>query len=553
MLRIRYLRILFFFARLLLVIGFYDILLPVLGLGALSRNHRNERYGKLARSYRKFAISMGGVLIKVGQFLSMRLDVLPPAIIKELTGLQDEVAAAPFDKIKAVIENEFGVPLAEKFVYFDETALAAASIGQVHIARIRVENQNEDQPVTELPLVVVKVQRPQIEEIVKIDLRALSIVSRWLMSIKFVRKRADVPKLMEEFSRSLYEEIDYLNEGKNAEIFAENFRENPGVLVPAVYWSHTTRRVLTLEDVRGIKIDDNAAIEAAGIACSEVAIRLMNVYLQQIFDDHFFHADPHSGNLFVYPVSGGEAGEWKLAFVDFGMTGKINKTQIEGLRDILIAIGLSDSDRVIDGFQKIDLLLPGADINSLKQATQKVMTQIYGKTNQEIFDMDTEEAMQLVKEFEHLLYEMPFQIPDNFILLGRCMSILAGLATHLDPAFNIWLGVVPYVQKVVNEEKSESSKQVLHEIVNLLQITVSLPKRVDNLLKQVEAGQLDITSSTLNERIFQLERSNRKIAFAIVFAGCLMAGVFMSVNGNNPLAIVLGGVAIVFLALVLRP
>lgn len=220
---------------------------------------------------------MGGVLIKVGQWLSARLDVMPPAITQELMGLQDEVPAENFQDVRQVIEAEFDAPLEEYFSEFSPEPIASASIGQVHTARIRKRTADED-AIEDQP-VVVKVQRPDIELLVATDLAALRVVGRWLEWYRPIRRRVNVQLLIKEFSTTLYEEIDYLHEGKNAQTFKENFADTPDVIVPQVHWSHTTRRVLTLDDVRAIKITDYAGIEAAGIDRQQVAKRLFDVYL----------------------------------------------------------------------------------------------------------------------------------------------------------------------------------------------------------------------------------------------------------------------------------
>ena len=239
----------------------------------------------------------GGVLIKVGQFLSARLDVMPREVTSEFADLQDEVGAERFEDIRRVIEEEYGEPLERRFVEFDPVPMASASIGQVHSARIC----NATPGGAPCPPVVVKVQRPRIQQIVEADLAAIRVAGGWLQRMESVRRHVHLPGLIDEFSRTLFEEIDYVQEGKNAERFAANFKGRDEVRVPDVVWSHTTRRVLTLQDVGAIKITDYAAIEAAGMDRGKVANRLLDIYLKQVFEDGFFHADPHPGNLFVLP------------------------------------------------------------------------------------------------------------------------------------------------------------------------------------------------------------------------------------------------------------
>ncbi len=321
-LRARYWRIVFFFARVTANFIWWEIFLPRVGLSGWSHRTRSQRYRRVAARFRALAIRMGGLMIKVGQFLSARLDVLPPEITEELSGLQDEVPAEDFDAICRLAEAELGQPLAEHYAWIDETPMAAASLGQVHRARLR-DADAADQGFGE---VVVKVQRPHIEEIVEVDLSALRRVGTWLQNYKPISKRANVNALVEEFATTTRAEIDYLAEGRNAETFGAIFEDNPRVHVPKVVWSLTTRCVLTLEDVAAIKLTDYDAITAAGIDRAQVAAVLLDTYLQQIFEDGFFHADPHPGNLFVTPrQQNGEEGaaDWQLTFVDFGMVGHV--------------------------------------------------------------------------------------------------------------------------------------------------------------------------------------------------------------------------------------
>ncbi|MCC6146700.1 MAG: AarF/ABC1/UbiB kinase family protein [Anaerolineaceae bacterium] len=544
MLRSRYRRILWFFGRILLVLIFWDIVLPRLGLARLSRRTRPARLKKYAAGFRLLAIQLGGVMIKAGQFLSARLDVLPREVTDELSGLQDEVLPEALDDIRQIIEHEFGLPLEDMYCWFEETPVAAASIGQVHRART-CSSPGE----SETPPVVVKVQRPDIERIVSTDLSALRVVAGWVQKYPPIRKRMNVSLLLEEFSQSLSEEIDYLNEGKNAEVFAANFSERPDVRVPHVYWSHTTRRVLTLEDVQAIKITDYAAIEAAGISRAEVANRLLDAYLQQIFEDSFFHADPHPGNLFVLPEPKSEDGTtpWRLVFVDFGMTGKISPGVLAGMRELLIAVGVQDGARVVKAYQMLGVLLPGADLELLAQANQQAFRRFWGKTTTELVDMGHAEIAAFAREFGDLLYEMPFQIPQNFILLGRCLGILSGICTGLDANFNVWQGVMPYATRLINEERGGVWRYGLTEATATVRLLAGLPRRVDSLLARMEEGRLEVRSSELRHEVGRLGRAVRRLAVAVFFAAFLLGAVQLYLAGENTLAAVLGTAAVLTL------
>ena len=544
MLKSRYRRVLRFFYRLLLRELWWELILPKVGFRRLAERRRPKRLRRSASAFRALAVRLGGVLIKVGQFLSSRLDVLPREITAELAGLQDEVGAESFEEIRGVLEAEFGLPLEQKFVEFDPSPMASASIGQVHYARLCTSTP-DGQPC---PPVVVKVQRPRIREIVEADLAALKVVGRWLSRFKAVRRRANVPALIEEFGRTLYEEIDYLHEGKNAELFAEKFKGRPEVRVPEVVWSHTTLRVLTLQDVGAIKIGDYAGIEAAGIDRREVAARLLSVYLEQIFEDGFFHADPHPGNLFVLPApAGSPPGAWRLVFIDFGMTGALPPQTFAALREALVATGMRDAARLARSFRDLDLLLPGADLELIERASRAVLEKIWGKSTREILDLPEAEAQEFVAEFRDLLYELPFQVPENLILLGRCVSILSGMASGLDPDFNLWKILAPYVRKLAEAEGESPARLFLRELADSAGTLLRLPKRADALIARLEQGKLEIRLPELKQYVARFERGVRKLVMAIIFASFLFVGAAFYLTGHPPEAAGFAGAAFLLL------
>ncbi len=396
------------------------------------------------------------------------------------------------------------------------------------------------------PPVVVKIQRPNIQAIVDTDLSALRVVSQWIHLYPPIRKRVNTPALLEEFSRSLYEEIDYLNEGKNAETFADNFAARPKIRVPRVFWSHTTRRVLTLEEIVAIKITDYESITAAGINRSEVAERLIDTYLKQIFEDRFFHADPHPGNLFVLPGKE-EKENWQLVFVDFGMTGTISPDQLTGLREVLIAVGTQDVPRLIRSYQTMGILLPGADMRLLEKATQRVFERFWGKSTAEMLTFGHQEAVAFAKEFGELLYELPFQVPENLILLGRCLGILSGLCTGLNPDFNVWESVMPYASRLVETEGGGTGKIVLNEAANILRMLVALPGRTDALLQRIEQGRLEVQLPEIKGQFSRLERRINGLSTAILFAALLTAAVQLYLGGAVGLAATSGACALIVL------
>ena len=522
-LRARYWRIVFFFARVTAGFIWWEIFLPRVGLGGRSTRTRPERYRAIATRFRALAIRMGGLMIKVGQFLSARLDVLPPEITEELSGLQDEVPAEDFAAIREQAEAELGEPLVVRYEWIDETPMAAASLGQVHRARLC----HAEAEAHGFENVVVKVQRPNIEQIVEVDLSALRRVGGWLQKYKPVSKRADVPALVEEFASTTREEIDYLAEGHNAEAFDANFKDNPRVHVPKVVWNLTTLRVLTLEDVSAIKLTDYEAITAAGIDRAQVASVLLDTYLQQIFEDGFFHADPHPGNLFVTPLQSTAADgtpDWQLTFVDFGMVGRVPDNLRTGLREVLIAIGTQDAPRLVDSFKTLEMLLPSADLKLIEMASVQMFDRFWGMSMSDLRQVDPEEMIRFGLQFQELMFDMPFQLPENLLLLGRTIAILSGMCSGMDPQFNLWTSISPYAAQLIADEGTSNWQTWLAEATKIIQVLIGLPGRTDRVLTTLERGDLNVQTPMLNFQVRRLERSVNRITGGLVFAALLVAG-----------------------------
>ena len=529
-LRARYRHIMGFFARVVASLIYWEIILPRIGLRVVTRSTRAERYRQIASRFRVLAIRMGGVMIKVGQFLSARLDVLPVEITEELAGLQDEVPAEDFDAIRKLAEAELGAPLEDIYERFDPNPLAAASLGQVHRARLLVDTPEAEQ----FRGVVVKIQRPFIDQLIDVDFSALRRVGGWLMRYAPIRKRVDVRALIEELETTVHREIEYLSEGKNAETFSANFKEQEHIHVPRVVWSRTTQRVLTLEDVFAIKITNYDEITAAGIDRAEVAEVLSDTYLKQIFEDGFFHADPHPGNLFVTPIpaSDGIEASWQLTFVDFGMVGTIPEELRDGLREVLIGIGTRNPARVVQAYRTIGVILPGTDLKLLEQAEAELFDRFWGMSMSELRNVPHREMRQFGMQFRELMYEMPFQLPHNLLLLGRTLAILSGMCTGLDPNFNIWSQMAPYAQKLIAEEGISNWETWFDEIGNLFRELIALPSQTGRVLSRLERGELSVNTPQVSRQIYHLESAVNRLTGGIVFAALLFGGVLLYRAGD---------------------
>lgn len=521
--RARYRRITRFAARYLAQAWWYELFLPRIGLGALSARGRAARLTRIARRFHALAVDLGGLMIKVGQFLSSRLDVLPPEITKELEGLQDEVPAVPFEAIRKLAEEELGVPLERAYAWIDPAPLAAASLGQAHRAVL----SDADAEQSGLREVVVKIQRPGIDQIVDVDLRALRKVGGWLSRIRLVSDRVDAPALVEEFAATSLEEIDYLNEAANAEHFASDFAGDRRVGVPDVVWERTTRRVLTLQDVTAIKLNDVDGLRAAGVDPSEVAIAFASVMFDQLFRDGFFHADPHPGNIFVTPDASAEDGSgpgWHLTFIDFGMMGEVPPGLRRGLRRVLIAAASRDGKGMVDGIREVGVLLPSADTTELERAMTTLFARFGGMGFAELQEVDPREFRAFAIEFGDVVRSLPFQFPENFLLIIRAMSLVSGNCSSLNPAFNIWDAVEPYAGELIRQEGGNVVQAFAGQAVTAVRTAARLPQRLDDLTTRIEDGRLSVQNPRLERRIGSLERTMRRVISAVLFAALFVGG-----------------------------
>ncbi len=580
----RYRRTLWFAGRLMARIFAWELVLRrVLGEGTVGRG-RSGRMRRWARDFRGMAVQMGGVMIKLGQFISSRMDILPPEVIQELASLQDEVPGVPFDVIRARLEEELG-PVDERFDWLDPAPTAAASLGQAHRARLPDGTR-----------VVVKVQRPGIGTLVHTDLKALEVVARWLMRIPLIRRRANVPALLDEFSAVLWEELNYYQEADHAEAFAELFARDGGIYIPRLYRELSTPRVVTLEDVTAIKITDYDTIAAAGIARRDVARRLIATYLWMVFVKRFFHADPHPGNLFVYPLPPDTAAPvghhangtpllgrpFYLIFVDFGMAGHLTPEIAEGLREALIALTTRDARRLVESYQRLGILLPGADLDRIEQASRAAFDRVWGMNMAQISGLSFSEITSLGREFSDLLFSLPFQVPQDFLYLTRAVGILFGMCTGLDPDFDPWREVLPFVMTLVAEDgdalpavmgfgvrprdllrpetlrallTAEHVESALETGLDVALRTAQLPALADSVLRRADRGEITVRVAPTPEsqhEARQLSAAVHRLAGAVMFTGLAVTSAILYSAGEHTLSLVgLGLAGLVFLRVLL--
>ncbi len=521
--RRRYLRIVRFFAGVLAHFVLWEVVLRrVLGRGFVDRSS-SQRWQGIAHRYRLLAIQLGGVLIKLGQFLSVRVDVLPRAVTAELAGLQDEVPAVPLAQVMTVIEAEYGRPSSAVLAWFAPEPEAAASLAQVHRARLVAGDE-----------VVVKVQRPGIDTIVETDLRAIQTATRWLKRYPPIRRRVNLDLLYQEFSDTTRRELDFVAEAGNAERFAADLADEPGVRVPRVYAASSTRRVLIMENVADIKITDLAAMDRAGIRREEVADRLLDVYLKQVFVHNFVHADPHPGNLFVQPLpipvaaAPGKGRPFRLVFVDFGMVASIPERLRPHLRDILLGFATRDAGRTIRAYQRAGFLLPGADLASLEQMESETIERYAGLTMSQARQQAMGEWQSLAREYGDILYSMPFQLPTDLWFVGRAVALLSGLASSLNPDFDPWQAIEPFARRLAAEEARRDWRVVLDELEKLARLTLSLPGQADRFFRQAASGNLTVRTAwtpEANRTLRRVEMAVNRLTGAVFLAAFLLAAV----------------------------
>ncbi|WP_245306470.1 ABC1 kinase family protein [Acidipropionibacterium timonense] len=532
--RARYRRIVGFATRFMILEWWFAVVLPRIGLRRLAARGRDERLRRFARQFHDLAVDLGGLMIKVGQFMSTRLDVLPPTITHELDGLQDEVPAERFDDIRAVIEAELGRPVDRAFVEVDPTPLAAASLGQVHRARLTDALARD----TGFGEVVVKVQRPGIDEIIDVDLAALRRIAQLASRVRAVRSRVDTRALVDEFATICTTEIDYLNEASWAERFADNFADDPRVRAPRVAWERTTRRVLVLEDVSAIKITDVDALRAAGIDPSEVADELARVSCHQLFVDGFLHGDPHPGNIFVTPVPDAPVPDapgpdatrdvsWTLTYVDFGMMGEVTPQLRSALTDLLMAIVGRDADGMVAAVQHVGFLLPGARTEDLRRAMTETFDRFGGMAVADLAGVDPREMAEFGQRLGRTLRDLPLQLPEDLLLVARASSLVSGLCTALQADFNIWTALEPFAADLAREQSGGVLTSAGRRAVDTLVTAASLPGRLDALARRAERGDLALRIPDVDRRLGHVERAIERAVRALVFAAMLLAGAWV--------------------------
>src|SRR6266702_3482305 len=437
--------------------------------------------------FRRTAVKLGVLMIKLGQFLSSRADLLPERALEVLSSLQDEVPPAPFSHVVSVIETELGKPIEQIFSVLERKATAAASLGQVHKAVLAASGEE----------VAVKVQRPNIDQLVRMDLSTIRFVI-WVIN-------------------------------------------------------------------RFVDVNDYPALEAAGIDRLEVAKRTVQTYFYQFFEEGFFHADPHPGNIFVQKGPPGEGPV--IVFVDFGMVGSLTKNMKKALKDLFLGFLSRDSHGLVNALQRLGFIGQGANMAAIERGMALMMEQYYGITMGEARDL---EFPEVARDIESLLYGQPFQIPAQFAFTGRAVGTLSGLATGLAPEFNLVDVALPYAQKFLGltaEGAGQTIQQILSQLLDTVRILLTLPGSLERVITKLETGQIEVRLAGSAQNGRSRRRGRRRdnsngngnapgiggFAWALIFAATLVGGIFlMNIHQSTPGWFCLGLAGVTVLGLLVR-
>jgi ubiquinone biosynthesis protein len=469
-----------------------------------------------AERVRMVVEELGPTFIKLGQILSTRGDILPADLIHELEKLQDTVPPTDFSLIQAQVEKELQAPLDQVFPTFDPVPVASASLGQVHFATLPDGEE-----------VAVKVFRPGVDKLIETDLDIL------LELAALAEKRTDwgqyygVLSLAQEFATTLRIEQNYEQEGHNIDRYRQMFAGEAYLRVPKVYWETTTRRVLTMERIQGIKITDVRSLDAAGLDRKEIAHRNIAILLQAVLHEGFFHADPHAGNFMVLPNE-------TIAMVDFGIMGHLDELQRLGLVNLFVGLFRQETDRVVEALSDLGIATKAADRRNLARDLDLLRLRYYG------LDLEKIRARSFVEDLMGLVFANRLKMPSDLVLVFKAIAMLEGISLQLDPDLNVFSEVEPYVRDVLLELQSPVTwfKLVGEQMRDSAEAMMLLPKQLQRMLEQIEAGEgnLSMTMKGLDEPTRRVSGAANRLALAVLAAAFVM-GPAMLIRALNEISV----------------
>jgi ubiquinone biosynthesis protein len=486
------------------------------GLQLISKNRR-ERLEKFSRPERvRMALEeLGPTYIKLGQVLSTRPDLVPVNFLRELSKLQDDVPASPFNEVAKIIEEELTSPPGDVFEFFDETPLAAASIGQVYRARLKDGEE-----------VAVKVQRPGIRKVIEVDLEIMlhlaTLMERHVEEVALHRP----VKIVEEFARTLEKEIDYNIEATSMERISRHFLNDLTIYVPKVFREATAERVLTTELVEGIKVSDVDRLDAEGFDRKAITARGANIVLSQIFDLGFFHADPHPGNIFVLPDN-------VICLLDFGMTGTVDRQTRENFVDLVDSIVNQDESRATQVLLKLTYWDEEPDVRLLEKYVSEFMGQHLYKPLRDI------EISKLLQNLLDLASHHRLRIPPDIFLMMKALGAVEGVGLLLDPEFDMIAQATPFIKRVKLERLSPQriSKDLIRLAMESFQFLQNFPKDVLEITRLIRQQKLSVKfeHQGLETMLATYDQISNRLSFSIIIAALIIGSALIVISNIPPL------------------
>ncbi|WP_214703096.1 MULTISPECIES: AarF/UbiB family protein [unclassified Exiguobacterium] len=457
---------------------------------------------KLAREYKRNALRLEGLLIKLGQFLSIRADLLPPAVLNELSELVDRVPTSGWDKSRAILEAEWGVPYTQVVKDVGIDAVASASIGEVYGATL-LENGKR---------VAIKIQRPNIEKIIRTDFRAMRIVTSMLKRTSLA-KSTDLDSLYRQMIFVIGDELNFQTELKNALYFKAKYADNSDVYIPDYHEHLCTNRVLTMDWVDARRITDLAFLKENEIDRSALAERLFTLAAEQLLFGGQFHADPHPGNVQI-------RADGTIILLDFGMVGQTTAQDMATIRNILQAFISLDYDSIVDGLEDLRFLLPTANKQNIRQALEKAVT-FYLETD--IDTVDTRLIEKVLQDIQLLVKNEPIQLPAEFAFFGRAASTLLGILQILDPKIDLFTLGKPIVIEWLEEDGTTLQNRYVKTGINYAKKLLNVPPLLDNYLKEPTRKRLS-EQAMFQRNLESKELLHRQTFNAIVMLLGLLVG-----------------------------
>ncbi|KIL47348.1 ABC1 kinase family protein [Jeotgalibacillus campisalis] len=463
--------------------------------------------GKQAREYKKLALKLEGLLIKLGQFLSTRADIMPQSFINELDGLTDRVPPVSWEKAKLVMESEWNTDTSSIVQTISDQPVASASIGDVYQATLH----NGD-------TVAVKVQRPGIESIIRTDFKAVKIVAWLAQRFTSFGKQIDLKALYREMTSVIGEELNFRQELQNGQIFRERFNNQQGISVPYYYTDFTTRRVLVMEWIEGAKINDESFLKEAQIDRPELANRLLHLFIEQLLNEGLFHADPHSGNILIKK-------DGTIALIDFGMVGTIRNKDAQAVQLAVEGIIFERYEDVIQALESLRFLLPHADKEVLMEVIERVV-KLY-KSN-EWQDGDSFLMDRLLEDIQEIVRTQPIQLPSEFAFFGRAISTFTGVIYSIYPEADFIEMARPTVIQWVTGRNAEkdSSAELFKTAQRYFQPLLSTPYKLQEALEEPKRYRRMVQNNYKQEQLINnwlTQRKDTAFLTAIPFAGIHVA------------------------------